>query len=144
MLWITSKCVLYSLSLLSVYWWLDNNLWTLILETVTDWWNVDFLDYYSSYEEYELPFYDMVPSDPTLDDMRKVVCVEKLRPTIPNRWQTNEVRNFFFFNIRLFKLHIKNMWHIFFKENKKNMFVLIYSISFNIELMFGKDIVCLT
>lgn len=47
-------------------------------------------NYYSSYEEYELPFYDMVPSDPTLDDMRKVVCVEKLRPTIPNRWQTNE------------------------------------------------------
>ena len=54
-----------------------------------------FLDYYSSYEEYELPFYDLVPSDPTLDDMRKVVCVEKLRPTIPNRWQTNEVRNVF-------------------------------------------------
>ncbi|XP_014768852.1 activin receptor type-1 [Octopus bimaculoides] len=47
-------------------------------------------NYYSSYEEYELPFYDMVPSDPTLEDMRKVVCVERLRPTIPNRWHTNE------------------------------------------------------
>ncbi|GAB1599385.1 TGF-beta receptor type-1-like, partial [Argonauta hians] len=47
-------------------------------------------NYYSSYEEYELPFYDMVPSDPTLDDMRRVVCVEGLRPTIPNRWHTNE------------------------------------------------------
>ncbi|MEQ2294232.1 activin receptor type-1 isoform X2 [Girardinichthys multiradiatus] len=37
-------------------------------------------------EEYKPPFYDQVPSDPSFEDMRKVVCVEQQRPFIPNRW----------------------------------------------------------
>nr|XP_023674213.1 activin receptor type-1-like isoform X1 [Paramormyrops kingsleyae]XP_023674214.1 activin receptor type-1-like isoform X1 [Paramormyrops kingsleyae]XP_023674215.1 activin receptor type-1-like isoform X1 [Paramormyrops kingsleyae] len=37
-------------------------------------------------EEYKPPFYDLVPNDPSFDDMRKVVCVEQQRPFIPNRW----------------------------------------------------------
>lgn len=42
-------------------------------------------------EDYQLPYYDMVPPDPTLEEMRKVVCQDKLRPSIPNRWSQNEV-----------------------------------------------------
>lgn len=38
------------------------------------------------YEDYQLPFYDFVPSDPTIEEMRKVVCLEKQRPQIPFRW----------------------------------------------------------
>ncbi|RZF48115.1 hypothetical protein LSTR_LSTR002181 [Laodelphax striatellus] len=38
------------------------------------------------YDEYQLPFYDLVPSDPTIDEMRRVVCVDMQRPSIPNRW----------------------------------------------------------
>uniref|UniRef100_A0A8D8R4L8 receptor protein serine/threonine kinase n=2 Tax=Cacopsylla melanoneura TaxID=428564 RepID=A0A8D8R4L8_9HEMI len=38
------------------------------------------------YDEYQLPFYDCVPSDPTIDEMRKVVCLDQIRPGIPNRW----------------------------------------------------------
>lgn len=34
----------------------------------------------------------MVPSDPSIEDMRKVVCDQKLRPSIPNQWQSCEVR----------------------------------------------------
>jgi hypothetical protein len=41
--------------------------------------------------EYQLPYYDMAPSDPSLEEMRKIVCDEKYRPAIPNRWQTVEV-----------------------------------------------------
>ncbi|XP_044525792.1 activin receptor type-1C isoform X3 [Gracilinanus agilis] len=41
-------------------------------------------------EEYQLPFYDMVPSDPSIEDMRKVVCEQKYRPNIPNQWQSCE------------------------------------------------------
>ncbi|XP_042319284.1 activin receptor type-1C isoform X6 [Sceloporus undulatus] len=41
-------------------------------------------------EEYQLPYYDVVPSDPSIDDMRKVVCEQKLRPNIPNQWQSCE------------------------------------------------------
>ncbi|KAG7259521.1 hypothetical protein CRUP_020538 [Coryphaenoides rupestris] len=42
-------------------------------------------------EEYRPPFYDQVPSDPSFEDMRKVVCVEQQRPFIPNRWFSDPV-----------------------------------------------------
>lgn len=40
-------------------------------------------------EEYMPPFYDMVPSDPSFEDMRKVVVVDQHRPIIPNRWSSD-------------------------------------------------------
>lgn len=43
------------------------------------------------YEDFQLPYYDQVQSDPSMDDMRKVVCEQKLRPNIPNQWQSCEV-----------------------------------------------------
>lgn len=43
------------------------------------------------YDEYQLPYYDVVPFDPTIEDMKKVVCNERQRPQIPNRWQSCEV-----------------------------------------------------
>lgn len=43
-------------------------------------------------EEYQLPYYDLVPSDPSIEDMRRVVCEQKLRPSIPNQWQSCEVK----------------------------------------------------
>ncbi|KAJ8413282.1 hypothetical protein AAFF_G00092780 [Aldrovandia affinis] len=42
------------------------------------------------HEEYQLPYYDLVQSDPSVEEMRKVVCDQKLRPNIPNRWQSCE------------------------------------------------------
>uniref|UniRef100_A0A4W3GFR4 Activin receptor type-1B-like n=1 Tax=Callorhinchus milii TaxID=7868 RepID=A0A4W3GFR4_CALMI len=44
------------------------------------------------HEEYQLPYFDLVPSDPSIEEMRKVVCEQNLRPNIPNFWQSNEVR----------------------------------------------------
>jgi len=43
------------------------------------------------YEEYEAPFQDIVPSDPSFEEMRKVVCVDGYRPEIPNRWSSDPV-----------------------------------------------------
>ncbi|XP_054090597.1 activin receptor type-1 isoform X1 [Zeugodacus cucurbitae] len=40
-------------------------------------------------EEYKVPFYDVVPSDPSFEDMRKVVCVDNYRPSFPNRWASD-------------------------------------------------------
>ncbi|KAK6478445.1 activin receptor type-1-like isoform X1, partial [Huso huso] len=40
-------------------------------------------------EEYRPPFYDLVPNDPSFEDMRKVVCVEQHSPFIPNRWSSD-------------------------------------------------------
>ncbi|XP_060530450.1 activin receptor type-1 [Cylas formicarius] len=42
-------------------------------------------------EEYKPPFYDVVPSDPSFEDMRKVVCVDQQRPSLPNRWTSDPV-----------------------------------------------------
>lgn len=42
-------------------------------------------------EEYQLPYYEMVPSDPSYEDMLEVVCVKGLRPTVSNRWNSDEV-----------------------------------------------------
>ncbi|XP_041426346.1 bone morphogenetic protein receptor type 1A S homeolog isoform X2 [Xenopus laevis] len=41
-------------------------------------------------EEYQLPYYDMVPNDPSFEDMREVVCMKCLRPTVSNRWNSDE------------------------------------------------------
>lgn len=40
-------------------------------------------------EEYQPPYWGMVPTDPSFEDMRKVVVVSQLRPTIPNRWASD-------------------------------------------------------
>ncbi|KAL2097601.1 hypothetical protein ACEWY4_006808 [Coilia grayii] len=39
------------------------------------------------HEDYQLPYYDLVQSDPSVEEMKRVVCDQKLRPNIPNRWQ---------------------------------------------------------
>ncbi|KAK3761697.1 hypothetical protein RRG08_016129 [Elysia crispata] len=38
---------------------------------------------------YHPPFWDVVPHDPTLEDMKKVVVDEGQRPPIPNQWETD-------------------------------------------------------
>lgn len=42
-------------------------------------------------EEFQIPYYDVVPSDPSIEDMKAVVCDKKIRPTCPNRWHASEV-----------------------------------------------------
>ena len=42
-------------------------------------------------EDYEVPYYDAVGNDPSFEEMRKVVCIERRRPAIPNRWSNDEV-----------------------------------------------------
>ena len=42
-------------------------------------------------EEYQLPFYEKVQSDPSIEEMKMTVCVEKYRPSIPSKWSKNEV-----------------------------------------------------
>ncbi|XP_030368970.1 activin receptor type-1 isoform X2 [Scaptodrosophila lebanonensis] len=42
-------------------------------------------------EEYKVPFYDVVPADPSFEDMRKVVCIDNYRPSIPNRWSSDSL-----------------------------------------------------
>lgn len=46
----------------------------------------------SMVEPYALPYHDVVPNDPDFEDMRLVVCVKRLRPVIPTRWDNDSVR----------------------------------------------------
>ncbi|KAK7506590.1 hypothetical protein BaRGS_00002065 [Batillaria attramentaria] len=41
-------------------------------------------------EEYQVPFYNCLPHDPSFDDVRKVVSIEKIRPDIPDRWYADQ------------------------------------------------------
>lgn len=41
-------------------------------------------------EEYQLPYHDVVPTDPSYEDMREIVCIRRLRPSFPNRWSSDE------------------------------------------------------
>ncbi|XP_052423229.1 bone morphogenetic protein receptor type-1B isoform X1 [Carassius gibelio] len=41
-------------------------------------------------EEYLLPYHELVPTDPSYEDMREVVCVKRQRPSFPNRWSSDE------------------------------------------------------
>ncbi|XP_025101817.1 activin receptor type-1-like [Pomacea canaliculata] len=40
-------------------------------------------------EEYKPPFYECVSSDPSFEDMKKVVVIDQTRPVIPNRWSSD-------------------------------------------------------
>lgn len=42
-------------------------------------------------DDYQLPYYDCVSSDPSFEDMLQVVCVKKIRPQIPIRWESEDV-----------------------------------------------------
>ncbi len=52
-------------------------------------------------EEYQAPFQDVVPSDPSFEEMRKVVCVDGYRPEIPNRWSSDAVNNYNYYSTRI-------------------------------------------
>nr|KAI8744877.1 TGF-beta receptor type-1-like [Biomphalaria glabrata] len=56
------------------------------------------------HEDYQQPYYDLVPTDPSLEDMRKVVCGDKQRPAIPNRWQNIE-------SLRVMARLMKECWY---------------------------------
>lgn len=48
-------------------------------------------DKISTVDDYHVPYYDCVPSDPSFEDMLDVVCVKKKRPAIALRWEGEEV-----------------------------------------------------
>lgn len=50
-----------------------------------------FIDRAGIVEDYKPPFHDVVPSDPSFEDMKKVICIDQQRPNIPNRWFSDPV-----------------------------------------------------
>ncbi|XP_037069305.1 TGF-beta receptor type-1-like isoform X2 [Pollicipes pollicipes] len=54
--------------------------------------------------EYVPPYHDLVPADPSLEEMRRVVCVDRQRPSIPNQWQSSEA-------LRVMSRVMKECWY---------------------------------
>lgn len=42
-------------------------------------------------DDYKPPFHDVVPNDPSFEDMKKVVCLDGQRPILSNRWSSDQV-----------------------------------------------------
>ncbi|RZC35807.1 Pkinase, Activin recp and/or TGF beta GS domain containing protein [Asbolus verrucosus] len=55
-------------------------------------------------DEYQVPYYDCVPSDPAFDDMMQVVCVKNVRPHIPLRWESE-------FILKTLSKVMQECWH---------------------------------
>lgn len=58
-------------------------LWEITRRTLTT-------DKVAQCEDYQLPYFDCVPHDPSFEDMFQVVCLKEVRPDIPARWNTTE------------------------------------------------------
>lgn len=41
--------------------------------------------------EYQVPYQNCVPNDPSIEDMKKVVVTQEIRPGIDERWNKHEV-----------------------------------------------------
>lgn len=55
-------------------------------------------------EDYALPYHDVVPSDPSFEDMYNAVSVKQTRPPVPSRWQEEEI-------LRVLSQIIQECWH---------------------------------
>lgn len=69
---------MYSVGL--CYWEMSRRCFTTVSET-----NV------TTCEDYALPYFDVVSSEPCLDDMRDVVCIKGIRPIIPEYWRDEKI-----------------------------------------------------
>ncbi|XP_026465457.1 LOW QUALITY PROTEIN: bone morphogenetic protein receptor type-1B-like [Ctenocephalides felis] len=55
-------------------------------------------------DDYSLPYEGFVPSDPSFEDMRQCVCVNRTRPEIPIRWSNCET-------LRAISKVMQECWH---------------------------------
>lgn len=72
-------------------------LWEITRRTLT-------ADKVAQCEDYQLPYYNNVPQDPSFEDMFQVVCVSEIRPEIPPRWHSTET-------LRTLHKVMQECWH---------------------------------
>ncbi len=44
-------------------------------------------------KEYRQPYFDVVGTDPGMEEMRQVVCERNIRPACPSRWEDSQVHS---------------------------------------------------
>lgn len=72
-------------------------------------------------DDYQPPYFETIPAntDPSYEAMKKIVCVDKMRPGFPNRWSSNEVNTWWAdtskFSLQCF--HAINRIHVHYFKN---------------------------
>merc|ERR1719361_2926145 len=56
------------------------------------------------YEEYQLPYFEVVAPDPAIEEMKMAVCDKKIRPSCPNRWHSSDT-------LRALNMLMKDCWY---------------------------------
>lgn len=56
------------------------------------------------YEDYDLPYSSCVPSDPSFQDMMEAVCTKGIRPSVPQRWEQDEL-------LAIMASQMQECWH---------------------------------
>ncbi len=51
-------------------------------------------------DAYELPYQDILPNNPSFEQMYEVVCERKIRPLPSGRWKNNPVNIYIFNHIK--------------------------------------------
>ena len=65
-----------------------------------------------------MPYHNLVPTDPSYEDMKKTVVLDKRRPTLPNQWTQSEVRKYGTQLISaVFEHSVLCVWEIYAWEN---------------------------
>ena len=93
---------------------------------------------------YQPPYWDLVNLDPSLDEMRKVVCLDMMRPDTPADWETRLAQS----GCRYFQIVIKYFCYakkIFLSTSstatdghKSNFYEkFVFSINLNLNLLLG-------
>jgi len=72
-------------------------LWEITRRTVTG-------EKITQVDDYQLPYHHLVPPDPSFDVMHAVVCEQRLRPTLQQRWEEEDVT-------RTFTKVMQECWH---------------------------------
>ena len=81
-------------------------------------------------EDFQLPYFDFVGQDPTIEEMKSIVCDKQIRPSCPNRWQSSEVRSVELF-MRLVTSSVTRFGN--FGKNLE-----IFGSIYNVYFIFGK------
>ncbi|XP_059472287.1 bone morphogenetic protein receptor type-1B [Neocloeon triangulifer] len=55
-------------------------------------------------DDYQVPFYDCVPNDPSFEHMHEVVNIKGIRPEISDRWESDEI-------LHCFSKVMQECWH---------------------------------
>lgn len=74
-------------------------------------------------DDYQPPYFETIPAntDPSYEAMKKIVCVDKMRPGFPNRWSSNEVNTWCADIFKVFSCNVSMLLTVYMYIFKKKI-----------------------